>query len=36
MAALKLDDPSQREAVLKYHRQAIRYWQDMVSRANAE
>jgi hypothetical protein len=36
MANLKLDNPHEREAVLKYHRQAVKYWQDMVSRANAE
>ncbi len=35
MAALKLDDPQEREAALKYQRQAQAYWQDLVSRANA-
>jgi hypothetical protein len=36
MANLNLDDPDKREAVLKYHRQAVQYWQGMVTRANAE
>jgi hypothetical protein len=33
---IKLDDPRQREAVIKYHRQARDFWQDLVDRANAE
>jgi hypothetical protein len=36
MSALKLDNPTERESVLKYHRQAVKYWQDMVAKANAE
>jgi len=33
---IKLDDPAQRDAVLKCHRDARDFWQDRVSRANAE
>lgn len=38
MAAVtrQLDDPSQREAVLKHHRQARAFWQGLVERANAQ
>ncbi len=31
-----LEDPSQREAVLKYHRQARDFWQGLVEKANAK
>jgi hypothetical protein len=34
-ASLRLDDPAQRAAVLKYHDEARAYWQSMVARANA-
>ena len=33
--ALSIEDPQEREAVLKYHEQAKGFWQDLVSRANA-
>jgi len=33
---IKVDDPQQREAVIRYHRQARDFWQDRVSRANVE
>jgi len=33
---LKLTDAKQREIVLKYHRQAQAYWEEMVAKANAE
>jgi len=33
---IKLDDPDQQRAVLDYHRAARDFWQDRVSRANAE
>lgn len=32
---VKLEDPQQRAEVLKHHDQARRYWQDLVSKANA-
>ncbi len=32
----KLEDPQEREAVLKIHRQAREYWQSLVERANAK
>ncbi len=35
-ANLKLDDSKQREAVLKYHRQAQAFWREMVEKANAK
>lgn len=35
MGQIHLDDPQQREAVLKYHRQAAKFWQDLVDQANA-
>jgi hypothetical protein len=34
-AKVKVADPQQRAAVLKYHEQAKAYWQDLVDRANA-
>ena len=33
---LDVDDPAQRREVLEHHRQARDFWQDLVSRANAE
>ena len=36
MAAIQIDDPQQREAVLKHHRQSIQFWKDLVARANAQ
>lgn len=33
---IKLDDPEQQQEVLKWHRQARDYWQDLLSKANAE
>ncbi len=33
---LKLEDPSERETVLKYHRQARDFWRGLVEKANAE
>jgi hypothetical protein len=33
---IKLDDGKQREKVLKYHKAAEKFWQDLVDRANAE
>jgi len=33
---IKLDDPGQREEVLKYHRQAERFWREKVAQANAD
>jgi len=36
MKNLKLDDPEQLEAVLKWHRQAREYWQALVEKANAK
>jgi hypothetical protein len=33
---IKLDDPAQQEAVLRYHRQARDFWEDLASKANAE
>jgi hypothetical protein len=36
MKRVKLTDAAQREEVLKYHRQAERFWEDRVSRANAD
>jgi len=35
MAKIKLADATQQEAVLKIHRQAEKFWQDMVAKANA-
>lgn len=35
-AGLKLENPSQRAEVLKYHDMARTYWQDLVSKANAD
>jgi hypothetical protein len=35
-ARIKLDDASQREAVIAFHRQARDYWQNLVDRANAD
>jgi hypothetical protein len=35
-ASLQLDDKSQRDTVLKVHRQAKEFWQGMVDKANAE
>ncbi|HKB05383.1 MAG TPA: CehA/McbA family metallohydrolase [Gemmataceae bacterium] len=32
---VKVDDPAQRAEVLKYHTAAERFWQDLVTRANA-
>lgn len=34
--AIKLEDPAQREAVLKHHEQAREFWQGLLERANAE
>jgi hypothetical protein len=36
MGQVKLDDPGEREEVLRYHRQAEQYWQEKVAQANAE
>ena len=33
---VKLNDAAQREEVLKYHRQAESFWEDLVKRANAD
>lgn len=33
---IKLDDPKQREEVLRWHRQARDFWLDLLSKANAE
>jgi hypothetical protein len=33
---IELDDPARRREVIDYHRQARDFWQDLVSRANAE
>jgi hypothetical protein len=33
---VKLDDPAQRESVLRYHRQAEAFWENLVSKANAD
>jgi hypothetical protein len=33
---IKLDDPEQQKEVLRWHRQARDYWQDLLSKANAE
>jgi hypothetical protein len=35
-ARVKIDDPAQRDEVLQYHRQAEKFWRDVLSRANAE
>jgi hypothetical protein len=32
---VKLDDPSERQEVLQYHKMAERFWEDLVNRANA-
>ena len=34
-AQINISDPQQRKAVLKYHRAAQAYWQDLLERANA-
>ncbi len=36
MGQIKLDDPDQKEEVLKYHRQAEQFWQGKVAQANAD
>jgi hypothetical protein len=36
MGQIKLDDPSQQEEVLKYHRQAEQFWKEKVAHATAE
>jgi hypothetical protein len=36
MARVKVDDAAKRAEVLKYHRVAEKYWQDLVDRANAD
>jgi hypothetical protein len=36
MGRVKLDDPLQREEVLRHHRQAEKFWEGMVAKANAE
>jgi hypothetical protein len=33
---VKLDDPAQRESVLRYHRKAEAFWENLVSKANAD
>ena len=33
---IKLADPQQQSEVLQWHRQARDFWQDLVSKANAE
>ena len=33
---IKLDDPEQQKEVLQWHRHARDYWQDLLSKANAE
>ena len=33
---IKLDDPEQRKEVLRWHRQARDYWNDLLSKSNAE
>jgi len=33
---VKLDDPAQKQEVLKHHEAAERFWQDLLARANAE
>jgi len=33
---ITLDDPAQRAEVLKYHRQAEAFWQDLLAKANAD
>jgi hypothetical protein len=33
---IEIDDPDQREEVLRWHRQARDYWQDLLSKANAD
>jgi hypothetical protein len=33
---IKLADPQQQREVLEYHRKARDFWQDLVSKANAE
>ncbi len=33
---VKLDDPTQREEVLQHHRAAEKFWQDLVTKANAK
>ncbi len=36
MRRVKLDDPIQREEVLRHHRQAEQFWEERVAQANAE
>ena len=36
MKQINLDEPSQQEEVIRYHRTAERYWQQKVAQANAE
>jgi hypothetical protein len=36
MAQIKLDDPDRQEAVLAYHRQAEKFWQERVAKATDE
>jgi hypothetical protein len=33
---VKLEDPAQRQEVLRYHNQAEKYWQELLSKANAD
>jgi hypothetical protein len=33
---VKLDDPAQRQEVLRHHERARRYWEELLARANAE
>ena len=33
---VKLDEPSERQEVLQYHKMAERFWEDLVNRANAD
>ena len=35
-ARVKIDDPARRAEVLRYHEDAEKFWQDRVSRANAD
>lgn len=36
MTRIKLEDPAQREEVLKFHRQAEKFWQDLLERATRD
>jgi hypothetical protein len=36
ISRIKIDEPKEYKAVMRYHKQAQRFWQDKLERANAE